>query len=258
MDVGPIMTRSDAIDALGTALATAQAAMVPAKKDSSNPHFRSRYADLASIWDACRSALTTAGLSVLQSPRLVPVGVELETLLIHTSGQWVADTLTIPVATPTAQAVGSAITYGRRYALAAFVGVAPDDDDGHDATARRPATRVDQVTGELYDAPVVDQTTFRDAPPQSEDRPTVETVTVHILDVKKRQVGDDKKWKYTILADDGQNYQTWSKATAARANEARETSTRVELVYSVTKWGRDLQTLRAPDSREPGSDDLPL
>ena len=89
--------------------------------------------------------------------------------------------------------------------------------------------------------------------PESEDRPTpptTGTATGLVLDVKKRQVGEAKRWKYTILVDDGEKYQTWDKSTAAAANEARETGTRLEFVFRQTEWGRDLQVLRAPDTSE--------
>lgn len=134
------MTRSEQINELAVALTKAQRTMKGAAKDSENPHFRSKYADLASVWDACREPLTANGLSVVQSPRLISAGdgqwlVEVETTLLHTSGQFMADALAVPVTKADAQGAGSAITYARRYALAAFVGVAPEDDDGNAASA---------------------------------------------------------------------------------------------------------------------------
>lgn len=137
------MNRSEAINELATALYKAQSNIQTAKKANENPHFRSKYADLASVWDACRTALTNQGLSVLQSPRMIFTEsgagvVELETMLIHSSGQWMSDTLSVPLSKLDAQGVGSAITYARRYALAAFVSVAPDDDDGNAAVSGGP------------------------------------------------------------------------------------------------------------------------
>lgn len=137
------MRTSEQIQELAAALAKAQAQIEGAKKDSLNPHFRAKYADLASVWDACRDPLASNGLSVLQSPRLVANGevwtVEIETILMHASGQWMADVLAVPVAKLDAQGVGSSVTYGRRYALSAFVGVAPEEDDGEAAVGRAPA-----------------------------------------------------------------------------------------------------------------------
>lgn len=134
------MQTSEQINEIAAALAKAQAEMTGAKKDSANPHFRSTYADLASVREACMAALNKHNIAVIQSPRGVVIDgqfcVELETRLVHASGQWVADTLTVPVAKVDAQGVGSATTYARRYALAAFTSVAPEDDDGEAAVGR--------------------------------------------------------------------------------------------------------------------------
>lgn len=155
------MQTSESINELSAALAVAQGHMTGAKKDSTNPHFKSSYADLASVWDACRKAITDAGLSIIQAPRgiLTSAGgwaVEVETRLLHKSGQWVSDTLTVPVGKADAQGVGSAVTYARRYALAAFVGVAPEDDDGNAASVGTTHHReyVDTRSGEISDAPL--------------------------------------------------------------------------------------------------------
>lgn len=124
--------QSDNLDALAAALAKAQGAMENARKDSKNPHFGSKYADLAAVWDAARPALSANGLSVVQTVSTVDGGaaVVVCTTLLHASGQFLRECLQLPVAQRTPQAVGSAITYGRRYALAALVGVAQEDDDG--------------------------------------------------------------------------------------------------------------------------------
>lgn len=131
------MLKSDSIASLAAALSKAQAMMKPALKDSENPHFRSRYADLASTWEACRDALTKNGLSVVQLPQISEHGaVAVETILLHDSGEYLAGTVEIPVTKQDAQGIGSAITYARRYSLAAAVGIAPDDDDGEAAVGR--------------------------------------------------------------------------------------------------------------------------
>lgn len=133
-------TMSPNIAELATALAKAQAAMKGAAKDSTNPHFKNRYADLASIWDACRGPLTANGLAVIQTTTGDGAKVVVRTVLAHSSGQWIAGDLTMTAQQNTPQAVGSCITYARRYALAAMVGVAPDDDDDAEA-AERPAVQ---------------------------------------------------------------------------------------------------------------------
>lgn len=127
---------SPAIGQLAAALAKAQGAMSHASKDKINPHFRSSYADLANVLDACRDALAANGLSVTQIPSLSGNAVTVTTLLLHASGEWVSSSLSMPLSKGDAQGVGSAITYARRYALAAIVGVAQDDDDGNGATGR--------------------------------------------------------------------------------------------------------------------------
>lgn len=142
--------------ALARALAKAQAVMQSASKDKTNPAFRSRYADLASVWDACREALTTNGLAVAQLVTSADKSsVTVETRLLHESGESLSSILTLPVEKATAQGVGSAITYARRYGLSAMVGVAPDDDDdGNEAirpaqqTRRADAERVAAVLAE--------------------------------------------------------------------------------------------------------------
>jgi hypothetical protein len=133
--------QSESIAALAAALAKAQGAMGHAAKAATNPHFKSNYADLASVWDACRAPLAANGLAVSQSVSNTVDGVCITTTLMHASGEWTRDRLVIPVAQKTAQAYGSAITYGRRYTLAALVGVAADDDDGTEATTPPPGPR---------------------------------------------------------------------------------------------------------------------
>jgi len=130
------MQTSEQINELAAALAKAQGQIQGAVKDSTNPAFKSRYADLASVWDACRVALSLNGLAVVQGPALADRGVSVTTRLLHSSGQWAESTLILPMDKATAQGAGSAITYARRYALAAMVGVAPDDDDDGNAASQ--------------------------------------------------------------------------------------------------------------------------
>ncbi len=129
------MQRSESIAALAAAMVKAQAAMGSAKRDASNPFFKSKYADLASVREACIPALNANGLCVIQFARGTADGVEVETLLAHISGEWVSDTLAVPVTKNDAQGFGSAITYARRYALAAIPCLATEDDDGNAAAA---------------------------------------------------------------------------------------------------------------------------
>lgn len=133
------MLKSDLINELAAALAKAQGQIEGAKKSSSNPFFKSKYADLAECWNTCREALTANGISVIQMPEEVNENgrLNITTMLAHSSGQYISSTLTMTVTKLDPQAIGSAITYGRRYALAAMVGLAQEDDDGEKAMARQ-------------------------------------------------------------------------------------------------------------------------
>lgn len=126
---------SPQIHELAAAMAKAQEALTGASKNAVNPHFNSRYADLASVWDAA-APLHLHGLSVIQGASAEGPVVAITTLLLHASGQWIASKLTLVARDASPQAIGSAVTYGRRYGLAAMVGVAPEDDD---AEAAQPA-----------------------------------------------------------------------------------------------------------------------
>src|SRR5690348_2447368 len=102
--------------------------MAGAKKDMTNPHYKSRYADLASVWDACRDALTANGIAVIQMTEPSERDeIIVDTRLVHSSGEWIEGRLVLPVSKADAQGYGSALTYARRYGLSAAVGVAPED-----------------------------------------------------------------------------------------------------------------------------------
>jgi hypothetical protein len=129
------MNSSDSIKELATALAIVQGQLTFAKKDSKNPFFKSNYADLESVWDACRSLLSDNGLAIMQFPGEYMNGnMSLNTIITHKSGEWMAQEMSVPVSKPDAQGAGSALTYMRRYALAAVVGVVQADDDGNSAS----------------------------------------------------------------------------------------------------------------------------
>lgn len=136
------MNKSESITNLATALAMAQMNIKGAIKDSANPFFKSKYADLSSVVEAIRPAFGQCGLSYVQ--RIEPSDkdeVRVETILMHASGEWLScGVLNLPVSKADAQGFGSALTYARRYSLAAAAGVAPEneDDDGNAATKSAP------------------------------------------------------------------------------------------------------------------------
>lgn len=131
-EVGPVVIKqSPAFGKLALALAKAQGMMGAAKKDSTNPHFKSSYADLASAWDACREALSRNELAIVQFPEADGKKVSLRTMLLHSSGEYLEGTISATARADGPQEIGSVITYLRRYSLMAAVGIAPEDDDGN-------------------------------------------------------------------------------------------------------------------------------
>lgn len=121
---------------IAAALVKAQQAFGPALKTASNPHFRSKYADLAACVEAVIDALNSNGIALLQPTHECETGVMVETLFLHESGEtFSAGKLHVPASKQDAQAYGSALTYARRYSLMAACGIAPEDDDGNAANA---------------------------------------------------------------------------------------------------------------------------
>lgn len=132
------MNMSPNINELITALSKAQGKIAPAVKDKKNPHFKSSYADLGSIWEACRAALSENGLAVVQTVESHDKQMVLVTTLAHSTGQWMRSEMPMIVQKMDPQGIGSALTYYRRYSLASIVGVAPEDDDAESAQNRKP------------------------------------------------------------------------------------------------------------------------
>lgn len=135
------MRMSDTIAEIAGALAKAQGMMSDASKDALNPHFKSKYADLAAVRAVVREPLAVNDLALIQPARLQDGKVEVETMLLHKSGEYIAETLQMPVGKNDAHGVGSAISYARRYGLMSLLGLAADDDDGNAAVAAPPARR---------------------------------------------------------------------------------------------------------------------
>jgi len=153
---------------IAAALATAQAQMGKALKQSSNPHFRSKYADLGNVMDACMPALNANGIALFQTVGRDEHGMYLKTILRHAdSGEWLEDGgMPLIVNKNDMQGLGSALTYARRYGLMSMVGIAPEDDDGNAAAAAPPPARqrpsgpskdaVDAATSALGNADTLD------------------------------------------------------------------------------------------------------
>ena len=143
---------SETLGKLSEALAKAQGAIEGAKKERNNPFFHARYAALSSVWDACREPLSKNGLSVIQLPGNTGEGLFVDSILLHSSGEWISSRLHMNPVKDDPQGVGSAITYARRYGLQALVGIAPMDDDGEAAMGRQQSREAAAKTHK--DAPV--------------------------------------------------------------------------------------------------------
>lgn len=125
----------DNIAKVSAALVRAQRAFGPALKTSSNPHFKSRYADLSACVEAVIDALNAEGIALVQRQHPSDGGVAVETLFVHESGEvFSSGILHMPASKQDAQGYGSALTYARRYSLMAAAGIAPEDDDGNAAS----------------------------------------------------------------------------------------------------------------------------
>lgn len=130
------MNQSESIVKLSAAFAKAQSEMSGAVKDSANPFYKSKYADLVSVIKAIKEPFANNGLSYTQFPITGDNGIGVTTRLIHESGEWLESTFTLPMTKLDPQAAGSAITYARRYALQAMAGIPAVDDDAEIAMGR--------------------------------------------------------------------------------------------------------------------------
>lgn len=133
------MKTSDSISKIAAALLKAQQEITFAAKDSKNPAFKSTYANLESVIEAIKGPLNASGIVFMQSfSPSAPGFLALSTRLLHTSGEWIEDEMTVPLQKNDAQGYGSAATYSRRYALAAITGLYQADDDGQEAAKPQP------------------------------------------------------------------------------------------------------------------------
>lgn len=136
---------------ISAALVKAQKAFAPALKTSTNPHFKSKYADLSNCIEAVIDALNNNGIALIQKCHESDNGVTVETVFVHESGEMLeAGKLHVPASKQDPQGYGSALTYARRYTLMAACGIAPEDDDGN-AAQRQPAKPVQTPKNQAAD-----------------------------------------------------------------------------------------------------------
>jgi len=141
------MKTSDSIKQIAPAVVTVQANIKMALKESTNPHFKSKFANLESVWDACREPLKEAGLAAIQTFDVIDGKSCLSTMLLHTSGEWIMGTQLLNEIKQDPQASASASTYARRYGLSAMLGIIQTDDDGEQAMGRAPSKDINKDAG---------------------------------------------------------------------------------------------------------------
>lgn len=162
---GPMLLSSDKIDLLVTALVEAQSKMPAVPKTKTNPFFKSKYADLSSVVETVEPVIANVGLAVAQFVSHDGASTTLKTFLMHTSGQWMGDEMVLHLGKSTPQDQGSAITYARRYAYCAALGIVSDDDDDGNAASR--SAKSEPSTAKIESKP----TTRVQAPPSTTDKP---------------------------------------------------------------------------------------
>lgn len=197
------MRSSEALNELATALAKAQGKMTNATLNKVNPHFKSKYADLAAIRDAVTLPLASEGIAVLQVVGSDEGGSYLTTRLVHTSGQWVESIHPLP-ATAKPQEFGSALTYARRYSLAAICGISAEEDDDANGAGNEPT-------------PTARPSASRTVAPQSKTAtsPTEEFVKNQLAIIVTLTLDGLKSWE----AKHKGNMERLAKADAAAADE---------------------------------------
>ena len=230
------MNKSENIKELATALAKAQGQIESAKKDSENPFFKNKYADLSSVWDACRKQLSDNGLSVVQT--LQPSErVTVVTTLLHSSGQWISGELTMTPNKSDPQGIGSCLTYNRRYSLSAIVGICPDDDDGNEASKDKPEQ-------------------------ESADREKISTTAPGLTLIKSITFKTGKKkngseWtRYKITDGNGVEYSTFSKTQADIAKIARDKKAECLITYNVDGNYKNIELIEMQDPNSPAPEDI--
>lgn len=140
------VNKSETIGKLAEALSKAQGQIKGAVADSANPFFKSKYADLQSVVDALKEPYASNGIAYVQTTRLSDrQSIIVETILMHSSGEWISGELEVPAIKNDPQAFGSAMSYGRRYSLQAIAGIPTVDDDAEEAMGRKPEAKPPQT-----------------------------------------------------------------------------------------------------------------
>lgn len=196
--------QTEQIAELCDALARAQSRMGHAEKDRENTHFKSRYATLAAVLNACRPALSSEGIALLQIPGADGQGNEVIHTRLAFKGQWIQGTTPIRTKDSGMQAYGSAVTYAKRYALMAMCGIASDDDDddgeGAEGRHREPAPRA-RWNGD--NGPESPQPPRRDPEKDLEEAVRSAISTMKAATPETRENAKGRAWGFVVRALDG-------------------------------------------------------
>lgn len=216
------VAKTEQINELAAALAKANLEIKNAELDRVNPHFKNRYATLGSILNAVRVPLAKHGLATLQTVRMEHGCVFVTTLLTHSSGQWIEESAGFPLPDKaTVQQMGSCITYLRRYALAAIVGIVGDEDDdgegdrGTRTEPRREPFRPQQAQG----APAPRQSAPAPRREEAQDDGEWERITVKYVD--EGVAGKNQSPYVKLKGEDGKAFMVWDEALHVVARETK-------------------------------------
>ena len=212
--------------AIASALVKAQKEFGPALKTSTNPHFRSKYADLSACVEAVLDALNNNGIYLMQLTEQNPDGVVVSTTFIHESGEQMSGgSLFMPASKADAQGFGSALSYARRYSLMAACGIAPEDDDGNAATASAPPKATPKAT------------------PTAPPKPPVAA--------PKKVEGQDKEWQLKVSSEPGNAFEDWLTVVVELTVTALDTAGSKEDVMNIWRTNANIYKLveqHAPDA----------
>lgn len=248
---------SPSLEAIAPALVTCQGEIEAATKDKINPAFKSSYADLRAVREAIRAPLANNGLALVQLPHAGQGRVVVTSVLLHKSGEWIACDLAMPLAQATPHAVGSAISYARRYAAMSMLAVSAEDDDGNTASGQGPTT----PHPEPKPAPKEEAKPARRQEPKSDENREVHIE--RILDTKvvpwKNPKGESVTF-YVIRASNGREYSTRSQelfnaASSLLNGPPAEILCHSYLKNNETKWALD-GVKPLSESKEPSQGEL--
>lgn len=223
---------------IAAALVKAQKGYGPALKTNTNPHFRSKYADLSACIEAVIDSLNENGIALMQVTHEHEQGIVIETLFIHESGeQMSAGRLFMPASKIDAQGFGSALSYARRYSLMAACGIAPEDDDANSAVASKPVAKPALLTPKPVAAPVLV------AKPVVEREPVVEAPQA-----PAKMQGSASQWQLKVAAGPDGDMASWITVVMDATTFALEMAQSQDDVMTIFRTNLDIFNRMKADS----------